>query len=75
MLGEGNRFTVGAQGNVSDRTVGAYLREMLRTTMWFVDVMNFAFAPVAKTLGPGYAGSVLAYRSTVQRMADPLAQL
>ncbi|MGA2458158.1 MAG: hypothetical protein ABSF85_11360 [Terriglobales bacterium] len=75
MLGEGNRFTVGAQGNVSDKTVGAYLREMLRMTMWFVDVMNFAFAPVAKTLGPNYASSVLAYRGTVQRIADHLAQL
>jgi hypothetical protein len=43
MLGEGNRFTVGAQGNVNDKTVGAYLREMLRIMMWFVDVVNFAF--------------------------------
>ncbi len=75
MLGEGNCFTVGAQGNVSDKTVGAYLREMLRITMWFVDVMNFAFASVAKTLGQGYIGSVLAYRDKVQKMADRLTQL
>ena len=49
MLGEGNRFTVGAQGNAKamhrDETVGAYLREMLRIMMWFVDVMNFVFVP------------------------------
>jgi hypothetical protein len=52
MHGEGNRFTVGAQGNAKamhrDETVGAYLREMLRIMMWFVDVMNFVFVPVQR---------------------------
>lgn len=75
MLGEGNRFTIGAQGNVSDETVGACLRETLRIMMWLVDVMNFAFAPAAKTLGVEYMNSALAYRGEVQRMADHLAQL
>jgi hypothetical protein len=75
MLGEGNRFTVGAQGNVGDETVGACLREMLRIMMWFVDVMNFVFAPVAKTLGREYINSALAYRGKIQSMGDHLAQL
>jgi hypothetical protein len=75
LLGEDNHFTIGAQGNVDDKTVGAYLRELLRMMMWFVDVLNFVFAAVATSLGPEYVSQCLAYRSEVQKMADHLAQL
>lgn len=74
-LGDPNRFTIGAQGNVDDKAVEAILRELLRLTMWFVDVMNYAFARVAKTLDEQYKRVVLGYRDEVERAARRLHPL
>jgi hypothetical protein len=51
------------------------LREMLRMMMWFLDVMNYAFADVGKTLDGNYRETVLRYREEVENAAQHLAPL
>jgi hypothetical protein len=75
LLGEKNRLTLGCQGNVDEKTVGANLRELLAQTMWFVDVFNFAFKEVGAKLGDNYMRPALAYRAEVQSLAADLPAL
>jgi len=76
LLGEANRFTVGAQDNVADSVVGGVVRELLRVMMWFVDVMNYAFMHVVgKRLSEEYKTSVLSYRDEVEGLAKHLPML
>lgn len=43
--------------------------------MWFLDVMNYAFADVGKTLDGNYRETVLRYREEVENAAQHLAPL
>ena len=75
LLGEDNRLTLGCQGNVGDETVGAILGELLRQALWFIDVFNSAFAPIAQEMGREYMENVLDYRGQAQHLAGKLPAL
>lgn len=75
MLGEGNRFTLGSQGNVDDEAVGAVVCELLRQTMWFVDVAHYTFLKLGMRPEPHHAKRALAYRDEVQAVAKRLPKL
>jgi hypothetical protein len=75
MLGEGNRLTLGSQGNSGDDIVGSVLRELLRQMMWFVDVTNFTFAKLGLRPEKQYVDEMLAYRDEVQGLAKKLPAL
>lgn len=67
LLGDGNRFTVGAQGNVSAKAFESILRELLASIMWFVDVMLYSFRAVAAKIGKPYTDMALGYRDEIQK--------
>jgi hypothetical protein len=75
LLGDKNRFTLGCQGNVSDQIVASVLRELLRQTMWFVDVANFVFLKLGLRPPAAYAQKMLGYRDEVQSLAKKLPVL
>lgn len=75
LLGAGNRFTLGAQGNVSEDNVAAVVCELLRQTMWFVDVSNFTFAKLGMLPPNEYAKRMLGYRDEVQAIVRRLPKL
>jgi hypothetical protein len=72
LLGEDNRFTIGAQGNVKEETVAGFVRELLHQMVWFADVMAYAFVHVAKGLGDDYRQSSLEYRGEVAKFFERL---
>jgi hypothetical protein len=75
MLGEENRLTLGCQGNANEEIVASVLRELLRQTMWFVDVANFTFAKAGLRPPEDYAQKMLRYRDEVQNLAKKLPAL
>jgi hypothetical protein len=75
LLGEGNRLTLGCQGNVDVEKVGAVVCELLRQTMWFVDVANFTFAKLGLRPERTYVTRMLAYREEVQLVTKRLPRL
>lgn len=75
LLGEGNRLTLGSQGNVSDESVASVVCELLRQTMWFIDVSNFIFARLGVQAPEPYVKRMLAYRDEVQAVVKRLPKL
>lgn len=75
LLGEGNRLTLGSQGNVSEDTVASVVCELLRQTMWFVDVANFTFAKLGIRPPDQYVKRMLGYRDEVQAVVKRLPKL
>jgi hypothetical protein len=75
LLGEGNRLTLGSQGNVSDESVAAVVCELLRQTMWFVEVANFVFAKLGLRPPNEYVERMLGYRAEVQAITKRLPKL
>jgi hypothetical protein len=75
LLGEPNRFTVGAQGNAPEKSVAAIVRELLLQMMWFVDVLNFVNLDVTKAIGPEYGKRVVGYRGEVEKITQNLPAL
>lgn len=75
LLGDDNRFTVGAQGNVSDQSFESVLRELLASIMWFADVMLYAFRTVAVKIGKPYTDTALGYRDEIQNAVKRLYSL
>jgi hypothetical protein len=76
LLGEGNRWTVGAQGNSPDALVEGVVRELLHLLMWFVDVFHYAFKErfvVATEIRQWQL--MLSYRGRVQAVAKELDSL
>jgi hypothetical protein len=73
LLGEGNRLTLGSQGNVSEDEVATVVCELLRQTMWFVDVASFTFAKLG--IRPANVERVLGYRDQVQAIVSRLPRL
>lgn len=75
LLGEGIRLTLGGQGNVDEKVVGANLRELLSQMVWFVDVFNFIFAKLGILLSKDYGQQMLAYRGEVAPLVKELPAL
>jgi hypothetical protein len=75
LLGEDNRLTLGSQGNADEESVGAVVNELLRQTMWFVDVSNFTFAKLGLRPDAAFVKQMLAYRDDVQAVAKRLPKL
>jgi hypothetical protein len=74
LLGEPNRFTLGCQGNVSEKHVGAIVRELLTQTVWFVDVFQVVFAKLSVV--PRELGlRLLGYRDEVGPLVKDLPVL
>jgi hypothetical protein len=75
LLGEGNRLTLGSQGNVSEDTVASIVCELLRQTMWFVDVASFTFAKLGIRPPDQNVKRMLGYRGEVQAIVKRLPKL
>jgi hypothetical protein len=74
LLGEDNRLTLGSQGNVDEDAVGAVVSELLRQTMWFVDVSNFTFAKLGLRPDAAFVKQMLGYREEVQAVAKAITK-
>lgn len=75
LLGEGNRLTLGCQGNVDEKSFSRVVRELLAQMMWFVDVANFIFLKIGLRPSEDYGKRMLAYRGQVQNLAKGLPAL
>ena len=75
LLGEGNRLTLGCQGNSDETNYASVLRELLRQTYWFIDVAHLTFLKIGLRLPENYAKEMLAYRGRVVEIAKGLPAL
>ena len=65
MLGEGNRFTLGCQGNVSYKSAAFMVDDLLTNFGWFLSVFHYAFRNEGTKLGTDYIRFVLNCRKEI----------